>query len=1060
MNSKDVIKTTKYIYPQIYAYTLPEIKKDNGWVKIGYTERKNVDERIYEQTHTAAINLNYSKKWEEPAKFNNSTKWFKDKDLHRYLRKFKQIKQRKNTEWFYYGDNIERSHSDFFDFINGYKNQTKDKENYYLRPEQKAAVNKTMHYMEKNDNGTFLWNAKPRFGKSLTTFDLIIKIKAKNALILTNRPAIANSWFDDFEKFISWKTNYKFVSTSDSLKDRPTLSRDEYLDELMKDDKVGQIAFLSLQDLKGSIFFGGSYNKLSWVKDLNWDIVIIDESHEGVDTIKSDVALEQIKRSFTLHLSGTPFKEIASGDFSDDQIFNWTYLDEQSAKKNFIGEDNPYLRLPKMNMFTYQMSNMIVDKVNDGANIQGQNFDYAFDLNEFFATDSKKKFIHEEDVKKWLDTLTKNEKYPYADDELRNKLKHTLWLLNRVDSATALKKCLEKHEIFKNYKIVLAAGKQNSDDELSSSLERVRKAIKDNDKTITLSVGQLTTGVTIPEWTAVMMLSNLKSPSQYMQAAFRSQNPWIFYENGNLCMKENAYVFDFAPERTLVVYDEFANELSTGGDNLLVKKNNIKKMLNFFPVISEDNEGKMKKLNEEEVLTIPKKIKSTEVVSRGFMSNFLFQNISSIFSNNEVKEILDKLNPDDSHKKIKDPSIDPRDVSLDDEGNIKIPEDLVISTTKANFGNKVYSDIPEDVDISIYNDNLFENITKNFQKSISDEIGDLAREKGISKSRANKIVKKEAENTFSFVKKLQKSADIEINKLNIGDEKENSGPINDKVNEIKNDFKKRVNKLVQDKSHEILDSVSKKILEESENNKKNTVEDDVRARLRGFSRTIPSFLMAYGNENTTLSNFDKEISDNVFKEVTGISLKQFSVLRDEYKFFNESIFNQSVQEFIKKKYTLCNYFENENNEDIFDFIPPQKTNQIYTPKKVVNEMINKLEREDPNCFSDPNKTFADLYVKSGLYLTGIVKKLYKGLEDEIPNENDRIKHIFEKQIYGFAPTEIIYRIAKSYIFAFNNENYQIKENNIVLLDTTRYLGNETELDKKCNELFGRDKNEI
>lgn len=400
MNSKDVIKTTKYIYPQIYAYTLPEIKKDNGWVKIGYTERKNVDERIYEQTHTAAINLNYSKKWEEPAKFNNSTKWFKDKDLHRYLRKFKQIKQRKNTEWFYYGDNIEKSHSDFFDFINGYKNQTKDKENYYLRPEQKAAVNKTMHYMEQNDNGTFLWNAKPRFGKSLTTFDLIIKIKAKNALILTNRPAIANSWFDDFEKFISWKTNYKFVSTSDSLKDRPTLARDEYLDELMKDDQVGQIAFLSLQDLKGSIFFGGSYNKLSWVKDLNWDVVIIDESHEGVDTIKSDVALEQIKRSFTLHLSGTPFKEIASGDFSDDQIFNWTYLDEQSAKKNFIGEDNPYLRLPKMNMFTYQMSNMIVDKVNDGANIQGQNFDYAFDLNEFFATDSKKKFIHEEEDRK------------------------------------------------------------------------------------------------------------------------------------------------------------------------------------------------------------------------------------------------------------------------------------------------------------------------------------------------------------------------------------------------------------------------------------------------------------------------------------------------------------------------------------------------------------------------------------------------------------------------------------------------------------------------------------
>lgn len=1053
MNSQEIIKTTKYIYPQIYAYTLPEISKDDGWVKIGYTERKNVDDRIYEQTHTAAINLQYSKKWNETAKFNDSDKWFKDNEFHRYLRKFKNIKQRKNTEWFYYGDDINKSHLDFFDFTNSKKSQIGEQINYCLRPEQQRAIEKTMNYIHKNKNSTFLWNAKPRFGKSLTTLDLIRKIKAKNALILTNRPAIANSWFDDFQKFISWQTNYKFVSTSESLKNRPSITRNEYLDELMKNNDLGQIAFISLQDLKGSLYFGGSYDKLSWVKDLNWDIVIIDESHEGINTFKSDIALEHIKRSLTLHLSGTPFKELASGKFSDNQIFNWTYLDEQMAKKDFIGEDNPYLRLPKMNMFTYQMSNMIVDKVNDGANIDGKNVDYAFDLNEFFATDDKKKFKHEKDVKKWLSTLTENEKYPYSTENLRNKLKHTLWLLNRVDSAIALKSLLEKHRVFKDYKIVLAAGKDD-DKGYSNALSRVQKAIKDNDKTITLSVGQLTTGVTIPEWTAVMMLSNLKSPSLYMQAAFRSQNPWVFEDNGEVCMKENAYVFDFAPERTLLIYDEFANDLYGESDDIHDKKKNIQNMLNFFPVISEDSQGKMIELDENEVLTIPKKIKSQEVVKRGFMSNFLFQNVSRIFSNDDAKEILESLDPVFSGKKSKNKDININNVNINDNGNVEIPEDLVVSTTEANFGDKIYSDGIGDLELSIYNDDLQEHVSKKVQNTISDDIHGLAKDKNVSVDKARKITEKETKIAFSVIKKMQKNADIEVKRLK--SENNDKKNVQDRINEVEHDFKTRIGKMIEDKSKELTNRVTRKVLEESENDKKHNVEDEVRARLRGFARTIPSFLMAYGNENTTLSNFDNDISDDVFKEVTGISLEQFSVLRDQYNFFNESIFNQSAQEFLKKKYSLCNYFEEDHQEDIFDYIPPQKTNQIYTPKKVVREMVEKLEVDNPKCFEDPDKTFADLYVKSGLYLTEIVKKLYIGLKDKIPDPNERIKHIFEKQIYGFAPTEIIYRIAKSYIFAFNDKNHEIDENNIVLLDTTKYLDNESKLEKKCNELFEGD----
>ncbi|MDR0918794.1 MAG: DEAD/DEAH box helicase family protein, partial [Oscillospiraceae bacterium] len=294
---------------------------------------------------------------------------------------------------------------------------------YKLRLEQEDAVNKTLAYAKTHINGEFLWNAKPRFGKTLTSYDLAIKMKAKNVLIVTNRPAIANSWYDDFENFIAWQTNYKFISTSDSLKERPVLTGEQFLNEQIDNENLGCIAFISLQDLKGSLYFGGEYPKLEWVKDLKWDLLIIDESHEGVDTIKTDVAFNNITRDFTLHLSGTPFKQVASGKFSEEQIYNWTYADEQDLKVNWnteSEENNPYENLPRLNLFSYQMSRMITDEVNKGAEIGNDTIDFAFDLNEFFATNDKGNFIHEKDVKLWLDTLSRNEKYPFSTKELRN----------------------------------------------------------------------------------------------------------------------------------------------------------------------------------------------------------------------------------------------------------------------------------------------------------------------------------------------------------------------------------------------------------------------------------------------------------------------------------------------------------------------------------------------------------------------------------------------------------------------------------------------------------------
>ncbi|PAK80973.1 Eco57I restriction-modification methylase domain-containing protein [Lentilactobacillus parakefiri] len=1079
MKNQPTINTTKIVYPQIYAYTLPTEKEDLGWIKIGYTERKNVDDRIKEQTHTAAIRLTYSKLWSEPAKFNKSEGWFKDKQFHSYLRRYKKVSQRQGTEWFYYDGHPQKSHQDFMDFRNNQKSQIKEQLTYQLRPEQVAAVHQTLDYAHNHPNSEFLWNAKPRFGKTLTTYDLARKLDAKTVLVVTNRPAVANSWFDDFEKFISWQTSYAFISTNDTLKDRPVLTKDEFNNELFSGSKKDKmITFISLQDLKGAISFGGNYDKLKWVKDLHWDLLVIDESHEGVDTFKTDIAFNNINRDFTLNLSGTPFKAVASGKFKKNQIYNWTYADEQQAKANWHDSEknNPYRSLPKLNLFSYQMSPMITDYVNQGAQINGDNIDYAFDLNEFFATNQNGHFIHEMDIKKWLDTLTHNEKYPFSTKELRNKLKHTFWLLNRVASAKALEKLLKEHPVFKDYEIILAAGDGHGlDDDQTineKSLDRVKREIKKNDKTITLSVGQLTTGVTIPEWTAVLVLSNLKSPSQYMQAAFRAQNPWEHMVNGQVYQKENAYVFDFAPERTLTIYDEFANDLSkqtsNGNGTTKDREKNIGRLLNFFPVIAEDNQGKMVELSVNQVLTIPRAIKAQEVVRRGFMSNLLFANISGIFASAGAREILEQLNPVDTGKKVShktEKKIDTRNVKVNDKGEVEVNPEIVVAKTSAHFGEKVYGDITDKIEQASNQDiNLVKLTADTFKKKTLAAAKNIAKENGLTAKAAERVTQQHSDALAREVQVIQKQRDIREtqNKVDLKQAIEESqdnpekivkaqAEFKNKKQQIQENYKKELAQKVANQTKQLANQTTETLLKKAEEKKKNTVEDDIRARLRGFARTIPSFLMAYGAPTTELANFDQNIKDDVFKEVTGITLAQFRSLRDTYHFFDETIFNESVQEFLRKKSQLANYFDESQGEDIFDYIPAQKTNQIFTPKRVVKLMLDTLEEEEPNIFKDKNKTFADLYVKSGLYLTEIIKRLYIGLEDQIPDSNGRLKHILEKQIYGFAPSKIIYSIARNFVFSpFPNlDNSHLKQ-----LDMIPYAKGEKRLDMKFDVVVG------
>lgn len=1087
------IKTTQKIVPMCYAYTTPQIRDHDGWTKIGYTEQK-VEDRINQQTKTA--NVKWVLGWKGTAIYDDgSGDTFRDHDFHAYLQKNK-VERKPDTEWFH----IEPKPShDLFVLFKSDRGILKSNAvvSYSLREEQIKAVNETKNYFDNHseEEPEFLWNAKPRFGKTLTAYDLCKKLNAKKILIVTNRPAIANSWYDDYVKFLGTESGYYFISSVDAVQGKPFA----VLRKNLPSDAKGYIEFISLQDLKGSIHFGGNIDKLAHIKEINWDLLIIDEAHEGVDTYKTDRAFDNIKRKRTLHLSGTPFKALANDKFEENAIFNWTYADEQEAKRNWDPareEENPYADLPRLSLYTYQMSEIVREHVEQGADFDddGENENYAFDLNEFFSV-SNGKFKYNEAVDKFLDALTQQEKFPFSTPELREELKHTFWLLNRVDSATALAKKLHDHPIFKGYEIVLAAGDGRIDDndEIKKSYDKVVEAIKKHDKTITLSVGQLTTGITVPEWTAVLMLSNIKSPALYMQAAFRAQNPCLFSAGSELFRKENAYVFDFDPARTLDIFEQFANGLSADsterkGDSD-TRKRHVRELLNFFPVYGEDEDGEMIELDAEKVLSVPRKIHAKEVVRRGFMCNFIFQNIGNIF--NAPKDVIDIIN---RFEVVKDHIVNvtdqtKNDLSLNDDGEVELPEQTVIGQAQNLFGDKIYK-VADDLKQTVSDlmnkesekedpfaklkDTFKDTLKENLVQTVKDSYG-----KEMTKATEKAVVRQIENKTDAVLERHYGNYKIRKNVIERERKKEleNAAPADVAKINAAYDRKQAENKEIfvaalQESAPEITKKsaeITVKAVETDKRQKeKDKIENDVRDHLRGFSRTIPSFLMAYGTDETTLENFDTVIPDAVFKEVTTISLKEFRFLRDggdytdeetgETKHFNGHlfdpvVFDDSVKEFLSLKKKLANYFDETHKEDIFDYIPPQKNNQIFTPKKVVKEMVDLLESENPGCFDNPDHTFIDLYMKSGLYITEIVKRLYNSekMKRLYPDGNDRLDHIFAKQMFGLAPSEIIYKIATAFILGFD-ENAANRKHNFKLYDALP-AAKEGRLEQELDKVF-------
>ena len=1044
------IDTYREIKPVVYSWTTPDLPKYAGWEKIGYTEQQTAEQRVAQQA--SQLSITKTLLWSRRALFTTEAGGrFTDHDFHAYLRQQDVERETKpvRTEWHRFNGAPKRS-IDYFndfagqDFSDFQKGGVQD---YVLRAEQQGAVAQAVKAFQAGDSEV-LWNAKPRFGKTLTTYDLMLTLDVRKVLIVTNRPAIANSWYEDFMRFIGHRTTFKFVSESPSLASCSPMTRAQWrgysLDHQDEDPRI--VEFVSLQDLKGSQYFGGAYPKLRHIAQFDWDLLVIDEAHEGIDTTKTDVAFDQIKRARTLHLSGTPFKALASGKFAQDQIFNWTYEDEQVARQSWednSSQENPYASMPTLNLLTYQISRMITDRLAEGVAIEEDeaNIDFTFDLSEFFATKDNGFFEHEADVIKFLDCMATNEKYPFSTPELRDEIRHSFWLLNRVASAKALERLLKTHAVFKDYTVVLAAGDGKTEVDADSvavgkSLDKVRAAIKQAEasggKTITLSVGQLTTGVTVPEWTAVIMLSDLTSEALYIQAAFRAQNPCTFERGGQVFQKQNAYIFDFAPERTLMIFDAFANNLhpNPSGDPV-VRQTNIRTLLNFFPVLAEDAEGRMIELDAAKVLSFPQLFKAREVVRRGFLSNLLFANVPAIFRYSQhVKEILDKL-PTAKQGKIKigEQVEIPQPPPLTDlDGNVKVDVETVINPKVAELGKPVYrvEDLP----------NIVPDAPPQIAaKQIADAVTEQARQKrqelkgafGLTdaqvkrdEKRTEQVVKEEVER--AYVQHNIASRHLEEELKNAATEVE-AEVVQAKKLDLNEAFQADILAIVDRTMGEIVPEVVIREETKKEQKRADQTMDDVRSHLRGFARTIPMFLMAYGDRGLRLSNFEAYTPDDVFKEITGITEAEFRILRDGQQvteedgtvvqipgMFDEAVFDRSVQEFLDKKEALSDYFDDSQTENIFAYIPQQKTSLVFTPAPVVKQMVDILEAENSGVFTDPTKTFADLFSTAGLFLMELVRRLDTGLATIFPDQEERLKHILTSQVFEMSHNQILHRI--------------------------------------------------
>jgi hypothetical protein len=631
--------------PTIYVYELIGVPTHNGLLKVGYTVRAS-EKRIDEQTKTAGIK--YKILLEESAMRNDGSA-FIDKDVHRLLRK-KNVKN-PDGEWF--KCSLKEIKSVLIEIKSGIKNEDNRTLDFGMRPEQEQAVEKTIKYFEsfkkenKNKTPHFLWNAKMRFGKTFATYQLAKKMGWTKILVLTFKPAVQSAWDEDLQTHIDFK-GWQFISRNGlNFKDA--------------DKKKPFVCFGSFQDYLGKNEAGGIKARNEWVHATNWDCVVFDEYHYGAwranakDLFEAEGKKElefgegegmdyfdeenmPITTNAYLYLSGTPFRAIASGEFIEEQIYNWTYSDEQKAKENWDGNPNPYASLPRMVMLTYQLPDSIREIAMKGEFNE-------FDLNVFFSADGdgkKAKFKYESEVQKWLDLIrgsfsettidnlklgAKKPPLPFSHAPLLNVLSHTFWFLPTVAACQAMSNLIaqKQNKFYHDYKIVVAAG-------ISAgigveALPPVQEAMENplKTKSITLSCGKLTTGVSVKPWTGIFMLRNSSSPETYFQAAFRVQTPWTIKNpdskspNKEEIIKEECYVFDFAPDRALRQIADYSCRLNVGESN---PEKKVEEFIHFLPVLAYDG-STMKQVDAAGILDMAMSGTTATLLARRWESALL-----------------------------------------------------------------------------------------------------------------------------------------------------------------------------------------------------------------------------------------------------------------------------------------------------------------------------------------------------------------------------------------------------------------------------------------------------
>ena len=505
-----------------------------------------------------------------------------------------------------------------------------DKSPIIFRPEQNDAIRKTIKQFKKSNQ--FLWNAKMRFGKTLSALQVIKEMGFKRTMILTHRPVVDAGWFEDFGKIFYDQPQYAYGSKNNG-------ESFESLEHLAHIKDVHYVYFASMQDLRGSALVGGKFDKNDRVFATPWDLLIIDEAHEGTQTFLGDAVIKELIKETTkvLYLSGTPFNLLEQ--YKDDEIYTWDYVMEQRAKTNWdlihMGDPNPYAGLPKMNIYTYDL-NKLFGKYGDS--------ETAFNFTEFFRTNDVGEFTHHKDVLSFLDLLCKpsdESNYPFSTEEYRDNFRHTLWVVPGVKAARALSAMLQAHPVFCNFDIVNVAGDGDKDEENTEALEMVNKAISDHPeqtRTITLTCGRLTTGVSVKAWAAVFMLAGSYSTKaqSYMQTIFRVQTPATIAGK----VKEECYVFDFAPDRTLKVIAETAKISAKAGKTTGSDRETMGEFLNFCPIIGYDGSS-MRDYDVPRMLEQLKKVYVERVVRNGFEDVYLYNDELMRLDELQLKEFED-----------------------------------------------------------------------------------------------------------------------------------------------------------------------------------------------------------------------------------------------------------------------------------------------------------------------------------------------------------------------------------------------------------------------------------